>query len=131
MDWFAKPTVAIAFGAFMLCAETCLHAETLSSFPARPLELPLYDWIAAGFLVSAGVLSLRHPTTWHRQFQAVAWAFMLSLLTGAFISQLDEWLRPPDIADWGLSEGAFVAIILGLILIALCGLGSSLKPRDS
>ena len=51
MGIFAKPVVAIAFGAFMFCAETCLHADTLFNAAAAPLDLPYYDWTAAGFLL--------------------------------------------------------------------------------
>ena len=29
MQWFAKRTIAIAFGVFMLCMETRLHAESI------------------------------------------------------------------------------------------------------
>jgi len=36
-----------------------------------------------------------------------------------------------DIVEWGISEGAFVAIILALATIALCGLVSTLKADDS
>jgi hypothetical protein len=35
-----------------------------------------------------------------------------------------------DIVEWGISEGAFVAI-LALATIALCGLVSTLKADDS
>jgi hypothetical protein len=47
-----------------------------------PLELPVYDWAAGGSLLAAGVLSRREWTMTRRQYQAVAWAFMLSLLVG-------------------------------------------------
>ena len=129
MRYFAKPGVAIAFGGFMLCAETCLHAESLLAAGATPFELPLYDWAAGGFLLVAGVMSHRAWTLTRRQYQAVAWGFMLSLLFGALVSQLDEWLRPPNVAECGISEGAFVAIILARAAIALCGLVSTV--RDS
>jgi hypothetical protein len=33
---FAKPAIAIAFGAFFLCAETCLHADSVLQFANRP-----------------------------------------------------------------------------------------------
>ena len=131
MSHFAKPGVAIAFGAFMLCAETCLHAESLIAAGASPFELPLYDWTAGGFLLIAGTLSQRAWTLTRRQYQAVAWGFMLSLLFGALISQVDEWLRPPNVAEWGISEGPFAAIILALAVIALCGLVSTVKESDS
>jgi hypothetical protein len=53
----ARPGTAIAFGAFFICAETCLHADSVLSVASRPLELPVYDWTAGGFLLVAGVLS--------------------------------------------------------------------------
>ena len=99
MRYFAKPGVAIAFGAFMLCA-------------------------------GPGPLA-QDATLTRRQYQAVAWAFMLSLLFGALLSFVQEWLTPPNIVEWGLSEGAFVGIILALTVIALCGLVSTVRTVDS
>jgi hypothetical protein len=32
----------------------------------------------------------------------VAWAFMLSLLFGALVSFVQEWLMPPNIVEWGI-----------------------------
>ena len=64
------------------------------------------------FLLTAGVLSQRSWTLSRRQYQAVAWGFMLSLLFGALLSQLQEWLTPPNDVEWGISEGAFLGIIL-------------------
>jgi uncharacterized membrane protein len=130
MDFFAKPGVAIGFGAFFLCGETCLHAEEVLHFASSPLELPVYDWAVGGFLLIAGVLSHRDCSTMRRQYQAVAWAFMLSLLTGASFSMLQEWFRPPQESDW-LSEGAFLSIVIMMTFIALCGLVSTLKARES
>lgn len=130
MNHFARPGVAIAFGAFMLCAETCLHAESFLSANATAFELPIYDWTASAFLLTAGVLSRRSWTLTRRQYQAVAWAFMLSLLFGALVPSVQEWLTPPNTIDWGISEGMFVAIILTLGVIALCGLISTLQADD-
>ena len=131
MRYFAKPGVAIAFGAFMLCAETCLHADSFLAGDASSFELPIYDWTAGVFLLTAGVLSQRSWTLTRRQYQAVAWAFMLSLLFGALISFVQEWLTPPNLVEWGLTEGAFVGIILALTVIALCGLVSTVRTVDS
>ena len=127
---FAKPGLAIAFSAFFLCAETCLHADSVLNVASRPLELPVYDWTAGGFLLVAGVLNRRDRTTARRQYLAVAWAFMLSLLVGASYEMLGEWSRPPDQSDW-LSEGAFLAIVPTMTSIAACGLVSTLKPSES
>jgi hypothetical protein len=131
MRYFAKPGVAIGFGAFMLCAETCLHAESFLAADATAFELPIYDWTAGVFLLTAGVLSQRAWTLTRRQYQAVAWGFMLSLLVGAFVPSVQEWLMPPNSVDWGISEGAFVGIILVLIVFALCGLVSTLRADAS
>ena len=129
MGVFAKPAIAIAFGAFMFCAETCLHAEDLFNAAAAPLDLPYYDWTAAGFLLVAGVLSSRDWTATRRQYQAVAWGFMLSLLVGAFLATLSDWRTPPHEYDWGISETGFLLIIAGLTAVALCGLVSTVKAR--
>jgi hypothetical protein len=130
VDYFARPAVAIAFGAFFLCAETCLHAEDVLQFASRPLDLPVYDWSAGGFLLVAGVLSLREGSTIRRQYQAVAWGFMLSLLVGASLSILSEWLTPPDESGW-LSEGGFLVAVVTMTIIALCALTSTLRVRES
>jgi hypothetical protein len=131
VKFFANPGLAIGFGAFMLCAETCLHAESFLAGEATALELPLYDWAAGAFLLIAGVMSQRSSTLSRRQYQAVAWAFMLSLLFGALVSYVQEWLTPPNVIEWGVSEGGFVTIILALVAIALCGLVSTLKVDTS
>lgn len=130
VTYFAKPMVAIAFGAFFLCAETCLHADSVLQFATRPLELPVYDWSAGAFLLIAGVLNQRDWSMVRRQYQAVAWGFMLSLLVGASISMLSEWLMPPDENGW-LSEGAFLVTVVAMTLVALCGLISTLKAHES
>jgi hypothetical protein len=130
VKFFARPGLAIAFGAFMLCAETCLHAESFLAADGTAFELPLYDWTAGAFLLTTGVLSQRSWTLTRRQYQAVAWAFMLSLLFGACVSYVQEWLTPPNVIEWGISEGGFVAIILALASVALCGLVSTLKAED-
>ena len=130
MNYFAKPAVAIAFGAFFLCAETCLHAEEVLQFASRPLDLPVYDWSAGGFLLVAGVLSFREWSMVRRQYQAVAWGFMLSLLVGASFSMLSEWLTPPDESEW-LSEGGFLVVVVTMTIIALCGLTSTLRVCES
>jgi hypothetical protein len=131
MRYFAKPGIAISFGAFMLCAETCLHADSFFAADASAFELPLYDWAAGVFLLTAGIMSQRSWTLTRRQYQAVAWAFMLSLLFGALVSFVQEWLTPPNVIEWGISEGMFVGIIFTLVVIALCGLVSTLRANDS
>ena len=123
--------LAVGFGALMLCAETCLHADAFLQAASQPLELPIYDWLAGGFLLSAGVLSSRQWTLTRRQYQTAAWAFMLSLLTGAFISHLAEWLAPPiEPPSWGITETGFVVIIAVLMVIAACGLLSTVRATE-
>jgi hypothetical protein len=54
---------------------------------------------------------------------------MLSLLVGASFDVLGEWLSPP--AESGrLSEGAFLAIVATMTVIALLALVSTLKVRE-
>jgi hypothetical protein len=100
------------------------------NFASRPLELPLYDWTAGGFLLVAGVLSRRDRTTVRRHYLAVAWAFMLSLLVGASYELLGEWGGPPD-QTTGCHRGAFLAIVLTMMAIAACGLVSTLNTSKS
>jgi hypothetical protein len=59
MTLLARPVVAIGFGAFLLCAETCLHFESLLSLPQSWLSLPIHDWVAGSFLIYAGARSER------------------------------------------------------------------------
>jgi hypothetical protein len=83
------------------------------------------------FLLTTGVLSQRSWTLTRRQYQAAAWAFMLSLLFGALVSFVQEWLTPPNVIEWGISEGGFVTIILALVIVAVCGLVSTLKVEQN
>jgi hypothetical protein len=50
-----------------------------------------------------------------RQYQAVAWGFMLSLLVGASFSMLSEWHTPPDESEW-LSEGGFLVVVVTMTI---------------
>ena len=128
MRVFANPLIAVAFGAFMLCAETCLHAESLLNAGTQWPDLPIHDWAAGGFLLAAGIASRRD---WSHgwPYQAVAWGFMLSLLLGALFGQVGEWLTPPVTEDW-FSEGAFVVIIAVMSVIAVGSLTATLSRRD-
>ena len=128
MNYLAKPAVAVAFGALFLCAETCLHAESVLQFATRPLELPVYDWAAGGLLLTAGLLSRRDWSPSRRQLQAVAWAFMLSLLAGASFSMLGEWLTPPEESHW-LSEGTFLTAVGTMTIIAGFALVATMKAE--
>jgi hypothetical protein len=112
MTFLARPVVAVAFGAFMFCTETCLHWEEISRFAW--LEMPFHDWTAAGLLLGAGIVR-RHD------YQAVAWAFMLSLLFGAFFGHVAEWLAPTEPDGW-IPAAVVFPILVGLNVIAVCSL---------
>lgn len=124
MTLFASPILAIAFGAFLLCAETCLHFESLLALPGSWLSLPIHDWIAGSFLVYGGVRSRREWNT-GRIYQLAAWAFNASLLCGAFLAHLEEWSAGALGEDW-ISERALVMIIGSLFAISLCALVSTM-----
>ena len=82
MTFLAKPSAALGFGAFFLCAATCAHFdETLLSLTS--------DWTAGVVFVVGGVLSGR---SWlrGRQYQVVGWAFMVSLLLRSFLGNLED-----------------------------------------
>jgi hypothetical protein len=53
MIGLAKPSVALGFGAFFLCAATCAHFDELT---VTPLSLGS-DWITGVVLMVGGVLS--------------------------------------------------------------------------
>jgi hypothetical protein len=128
MTSFASPILAIGFGAFLLCAETCLHFESLVSLPGSWLSLPIHDWVAASFLIYGGVKSRRDWGT-GRPYQIAAWAFSASLLCGAFFGHLEEWPASSAAEGW-ISERAFVIIIGFLFAISLCGLLSTIRLKS-
>ena len=119
MTFLATPSVAVVFGAFMLCTETCLHFDAIARLDW--LNMPVHDWTAAGLLIAVGVVH-------RRDFQAIAWAFMLSLLFGAFFGHLAEWLRPTEPDGW-IPERVVFPILSALIVIAFLGLVSTLRSR--
>jgi hypothetical protein len=127
----AQPTVALIFGAFMLCAETCNHFQDLLLARSNVLALPWYDWAAGVFLVYAAVQSRRNWIT-GRPIQIAAWAFVLSLLSGAFFRELEDWISqsPEAVGNGGLvplAEGPYVLIIAILSALALGGLVSTIR----
>jgi hypothetical protein len=85
MTFLAKPSVAVGFGAVMLCAETCDHWDEIARLDW--LSMPLHDWTAALLLIAVGVVH-------RRDYRAIAWAFMLSLLSARSSAILSNgWAR--------------------------------------
>jgi hypothetical protein len=125
MGFFARPVVAVGFGAFLLCSETCLHFEDVLSMPGRWSSWPIHDWAAALFLLYGGVRS-RRDWARGRPIQAAAWAFMLSLMYSAFVDHLESWLSREPYDGW-IPERVLVCIIGILLAIALGGLVSTLR----
>jgi len=124
MTFFANPILAIGFGAFLLCAETCRHFESLLALPGSWLSLPIHDWVAGCFLVYGGVRSQREWST-GRLYQLGAWAFNASLLCGAFLGHLEDWSAGAPAEDW-ISERPLVIIIGFLFAISVCALVSTM-----
>lgn len=123
MTRLASPTLAIGFGAFFLCAETCLHLGDLI-----PLEswfaLPIHDWAAGLLLMYGGVKSGRH---WEggRLYQIAGWAFNVSLLSGAFLGHLEEW-SSGTIHDGFISQPVLLILIAILLAVSIGGLVSTI-----
>lgn len=86
----ARPAVAIAFGLFLIGAETCRHIATIDSWRSDWPSLPFYDWIAGGLLVFAGTRAHRRPDR-DRALLIVAWSFVFSLLVAALFAHLEDW----------------------------------------
>jgi hypothetical protein len=126
MGFFARPALAVAFGAFILCAETCLHFEEITH-PASWIDLPIHDWLAGVFLVWSGLKS-RRAWNWGRPYQAAAWAFMASLLLGAFVSHWEEWTIVGSADAWAT---AFVGTLAVLLVMAVGGLVGTLTAGHS
>ena len=131
MTFFAKPSLALAFGAFMLCAETCNHFGDLLLVRSNVLALPWYDWASSVFLMFAAIQSRRDRMT-GGLIRIAAWAFVLSLLSGAFLRELDDWtLHAPDAVGNGglvpLPEGTYVLVIGILSTVALAALVSTIR----
>ena len=104
----------------MLCAETCDHFDAIARLDWR--NMPLHDWTAACLLVAVWFVR-------RRDFQAIAWAFMLSLLFGAFFGHFAEWLSPTAPDGWIPERIVFPNVVL-LNVTALCALAGTLTTRD-
>jgi hypothetical protein len=132
MTFLAKPFVALGFGAFFLCAATCAHLDEITT---SPLSLGP-DWAAGVFLIGGAVLSGRNWDT-GRAYQIAAWAFMVSLLFGSVVGNIEEWMsHAPDTHAAGLvsmSQGTYLLVVSVLFLVSLGGLIMSLRlsaPRS-
>ena len=130
MKPFAWPGLAIGFGAFFACAETCLHSESILSLDWP--SIPFHDWAVALFLIYGGV---RSRADWFsgRPYLAVGWAFNASLLFMAFSGHLEEWGTEAADDSW-IPEGVLVSIIGIMLAIALGGVWSTLRltsPPDT
>jgi uncharacterized membrane protein YphA (DoxX/SURF4 family) len=126
---FAHPIVAIIFGAFILCAETCQHIGDILA-PSAWTDLPLNDWFAGAFLVYGGVALRRDPVR-GRAVQAAAWGFMCSLLATAFVAHWAEWRTQSTPSDASIPAGAFMAILSALLLVSGLGLFATLAAAPS
>ena len=128
MLFLAKPSVALGFGAFFLCAATCTHFDEISS---SPLSL-IPDW-AAGFVLVGGAVVSGRDWTVGRVYQVAAWAFMVSLLFHSFLGNLEEWLwpGPADVATGlvSLPQSAYLASVGILCFVAVGGLVGSLRSK--
>ena len=128
MRAFAHPLLALGFGAFILCAETCNHFDDIVH-PSQWYDLPLHDWSAGLFLVGAGIVTRRDAVT-GRPWQAAAWAYMVSLLTGAFLAHWEARSVEPVTDDW-LSPGVLLGIIGALLTIGTSALLATLLANRS
>ena len=126
---FARPSLAMGFGAFLFAVETCRHFDSLAHLPLSWADLPFHDWAAALFLLLAGYRA-RRDLEQNRALQAAAWAFSLSLLIAAFFAHVEE-LSSGAPGDELMPESAFVGIIGLLSVVALLALVATLNPRRS
>jgi hypothetical protein len=125
--FLAKPSVALGFGTFFLCAATCTHFDELGS----PLSLAP-DWAAGLFMVGGAVVSGR-DWSGGRTYQIAAWAFMVSLLFASFLGNLEAWMASESTGVTGLvsmSQGPYLASVGILLAVAIGGLISSLRVQS-
>ena len=129
MTFLAKPFVALGFGAFFLCAATCAHFDEIVT---TPLSIGP-DWTAGVLLVGGALISGRDWSN-GRTYQVAAWAFMVSLLFGSVLGNIQGWTSHASGAGSSglvsISEGPYLAIVSILFLVSLGGLIMSLKTRD-
>ena len=123
---FAKPIVAIIFGAFILCAETCNHFESIVQ-PESLLDLPWHDWAAGALLLHAGVVR-RANRSWAQLYLAAAWGFMKSLLAAAVLAHAEELSVPASPDEW-IPVPVFFGILVGLLLVSASALVATIRQH--
>lgn len=128
LSFLAQPVSAIAFGAFILCAETCLHFESIIR-PTSWLDLPWYDWAAAGMLLHAG-LRQRVNRIHGQNYLAAAWGFMTSLLAGAVVAHAEE-LSALGTSDEWIPPKVFFGTLVSLLAVATSALVITVRQRPS
>jgi hypothetical protein len=117
----SSPMLALGFGIFLACAETC---RRWGNWPFLPFLLD--DWIA-GLLLVYGAVRARRDWTTGRPYQVAGWAFTSGMLYMSFFGHLEEeWSRAPQEAGW-VPHGALVGIIGVLLALAVGGLISTLR----
>ena len=125
MVMLAKPSVAIGFGLFFLCAVACTHSDEIISSPLSVVP----DWAAGLVLVAAAIVNRRSSVA-GRTYQVAAWAFMVSLLFGSFVGNFEEWRSATSEGGRGLvslDQGAYLASIGVMCLLAIGGLIASVR----
>src|SRR5688572_6388735 len=126
MTFLAKPTMAIAFGLFFLCAVTCAHFDQIFT---TPLGITT-DWAHGAFLVAGGMISRRDWVN-GRVYLIAAWAATASLFLGSVLGNFEEWrAQPLEGGTAGLvsmSQGTYLFIVVVLFIVALGGLMASLR----
>ena len=128
-SFFARPVVAIAFGAFIICAEACRHFEGIVR-PESWLDVPWHDWAAGAMLVHAGIIRRTNHLRAHA-YLAAAWGFMTSLLAGAVVAHAEELSVPSSPDEW-ITAPVFLSILVGLLLVSASALISTIREhRDS
>ena len=126
--FLAKPSVALGFGAFFLCAVACTHFDELGS------PLSLAPDLAAGALMVGGAFVSGRDWSGGRPYQIAAWAFMVSLLFASFLGNLEEWMASESHGVTGLvslPQAPYLASVGILLAVALGGLISSLRSQNN
>jgi len=124
---FAKPIVAIIFGAFILCAETCNHFESIIQ-PESLLDLPWHDWVAGALLLHAGVVQRAKRSRGH-VYLAAAWGFMASLLGAAVLAHSEGLSASSSPDDW-IPAPVFFGILVVLFLVSAFALIATIRQRQ-